>query len=36
MPEKRKTGKYIMNDKDKSKLDILNDKISNYKKELNI
>ena len=35
MPEIRKTGKYIMNSEDKSKLDNLNNKISNYKKELN-
>jgi hypothetical protein len=35
MPQIRKTGKYIMNNEEKSKLDNLNNKISNYKKELN-
>jgi prophage antirepressor-like protein len=34
MPEIRKNGKYIVNDKDKKKLEKLNTKIDNYKQEL--
>jgi hypothetical protein len=34
MPEIRKTGKYIMNENDKSKLDKLNNKLENYKQEV--
>jgi hypothetical protein len=34
MPEIRKTGKYSLNDKDKQKLDEINDKLINYEKEL--
>jgi hypothetical protein len=34
MPEIRKKGKYILKDNDKKKLDKLNNKLNNYKKEL--
>ena len=34
MPEIRKNGKYSLNDKDKQKLDEINDKLINYEKEL--
>lgn len=35
MPEIRKTGKYVLNKTDMNKIEKLNDKIENYKKELN-
>ena len=35
MPEIRKTGKYILDDDNKKKLDLVNDKLINYEKELN-
>jgi prophage antirepressor-like protein len=34
MPTIRKTGKYILADKDKEKMDKINEKLNNYKKEL--
>lgn len=34
MPTIRKTGKYILKEKDKEKLDKINEKLNNYKKEL--
>ncbi len=34
MPEIRKTGKYILKEEDKEKLDKINEKLNNYKKEL--
>ncbi len=33
MPEIRKTGQYIVNEKDKLKLDKINNKLNNYKEE---
>ena len=34
MPTIRKTGKYILKEEDKEKLDKINEKLNNYKKEL--
>ena len=34
MPQIRKTGKYILNEVDKDKLDKVNNKLENYKQEL--
>ena len=34
MPQIRQTGQYIMNSKDKQKLNKLNNKLDNYKQEL--
>jgi prophage antirepressor-like protein len=34
MPQIRQSGQYIMNSKDKQKLDKMNDKLNNYKQEL--
>ena len=33
MPEIRKTGQYILNKKDKEKLEKINNKLNNYKEE---